>query len=256
MTKFFKIIHWNALADSLSDGFPHVDKSLVTWQHRKPLIINNVMKEMADIICLVEIDEKHQDIFDELMPDYTRYYVKKNSDDNQEGCMVLINTKRFNVLNQSSIQMLDKRSQIAIIMKLQDVSNGYIFNLVSTHLKAKPGFEETRLEQCKSIMDVIQDEDCVFCGDFNDVPDSLFYNYLTKECGFKDVYQNTDREYTTCKKRAELVCRVIDYIFIRSKQLDSTKTIDAPNLKELPEIGLPSEKYPSDHVLIGANLFY
>lgn len=256
MTNYFKLIHWNALANSLSDGFPHVDKSLVTWEHRKQLIIDNVMKQKADIVCLVEIDEEHQDIFDDLMPDYTRYYLKKMSDDNQEGCLILVNQKRFTILYQFALQLKEGRSQVAIVMKLRDINTGYVFSLVSTHLKAKPGFEEIRLDQCKAIIDIIKDDECIFCGDFNDVPDSLFYNYLTKECGFKDVYQDTERMYTTCKKREELVCRVIDYIFIRSKKLNAAKTIEAPDLNTLPEIGLPSEGYPSDHVLIGTNLFY
>ena len=71
-----------------------------------------------------------------------------------------------------------------------------------------------------------------------------------------DIYSNGDRKYTTYKKREKVVCRVIDYIFYRSKILKQLTTIDAPALDTLPEIGLPSKEYPSDHVLIGTVFGY
>jgi mRNA deadenylase 3'-5' endonuclease subunit Ccr4 len=251
----FKIIHWNTLADSLSDGFPYINKTYLTWEHRKDLIIKRIKQENADIICLVEIDEKDRSILDELCMNYWYNYVKKNSVDNDEGCLVLVN-KRFDILTKYSIILKKGRSQIAIIMKLRDTYNGYTFKLVSTHLKAKPGWEETRLKQCKAIMDMIGQEDCILTGDYNDIPGSLFYQYLTKECGLIDTYKNEERVYTTFKKRETVVCRVIDYIFYRSKTIEPILTIAAPDLKSLPDIGLPTEIHPSDHVLIGAIFDY
>ncbi len=248
----FKIIHWNALADSLSDGFPFVSKTYLEWGYRKDLIIEKVMKENADIICLVEIDQKHQTIFDGILPNYRQIYVKKDSDDNQEGCMILINTARFEILDITPCKLLEGRSQIAIIMKLIDRYGEHVFNLVSTHLKAKPGFENIRLSQCQTIIQHLDNSiDTIFVGDFNDIPGSLCYDYLTRDCKFMDTYINRGQEYTTFKKREKVVCRVIDYIFYKSDRLKVDSIVDAPRLEDIPEIGLPSEKHPSDHVLLG-----
>lgn len=47
---------WNCLADSLSDAFPHCDKSVLTWAHRKELIVNHVasMVEKGFLVALQE----------------------------------------------------------------------------------------------------------------------------------------------------------------------------------------------------------
>lgn len=246
----FKVIHWNTLADSLSDGFPHVQKEYLTWEHRRARILDRIKQENADIICLVEIDEKDRFLLDGLYPRYSHQYMKKDSSENDEGCLVLV-SERFTIVKKYALILKKGRSQIAIIMELLDTATDYRFNLISTHLKAKPGWEDTRLQQCKAIMDVLKDNDCILTGDFNDVPGSLCYNYLTRECGFTDAYASSDRLYTTFKKRETVVCRVIDYIFYRSKTIKPINTINAPELHTLAEIGLPDKVHPSDHVLLG-----
>lgn len=247
----FKILHYNVLANSLSDGFPYVDPSHLSWKSRKKKIIKSVCDQKADVVCLVEVDEEHKNMFNTVYPKYFSFYSKKRSIDNKDGCLVLVNLNKFEVLDYSSFRLKDSRSQIAVLLKLKNIKTNYTFYLVSTHLKAKPGFEQIRLEQCSVIMDKIGDNDCIFLGDFNDVPNSLCYNFITKKHKFIDVYDNDKRIYTTCKKRDKLVCRVIDYIFYRSNKMKPQNEIQAPLLSSLPAVGLPSKEHPSDHVLLG-----
>jgi len=249
-----KIIHWNVLANSLSEHFPNVPSEFLTWNYRKELIIQKVVELQADIICLVEIDEIHQNIFTNILTKYAQYYYKKVSADNYDGCLTLVNCEKYQILTEKCIQLMEDRSQIAVICKLQDLHTGYIFTVISTHLKAKPGFETVRLDQCKKIIQHIDyTDDCILVGDFNDIPGSLCYNYLVNECKFVDSYADlyTKDAFTTFKKRDKVVCRIIDYIFYRSHTLQPVLRLEYLDKKDLPEIGLPSHTHPSDHVIIG-----
>ncbi len=56
------VLSWNTLADSLTksgltyDAFPHASLKSLSWEHRKQLIINNILTHRPDIICLYEVD--------------------------------------------------------------------------------------------------------------------------------------------------------------------------------------------------------
>jgi len=247
----FKVVHWNVLADSLSDGFPYVNPKYLKWQYRLNLILKQLQKTNADIINLVEVDFDCVHYFKSAFPDYFYSYAKKNSSDNKEGVLMLINLKKFKVLETNTLNLLKDRSQVAEIIKIKDRKTENVFNLVGTHLKAKPGFEKSRLKQVETILNFIGNENAIFMADLNDVVGSECYKCLVNH-DFRDVYKDKDLKYTTSKKRAKLVTRVIDYIMYRNEQLKVIAVEKVPQLVTLPLIGLPSKDIPSDHVMIGA----
>lgn len=263
----FKIIHWNILADSLSDGFPYVDSKYLQWNYRLPLILNQLLAAKADILNLVEVDSDHASIFKTAFSGYYGFYAKKTSpdvrpkeltpSDNKEGVLMLINLKRFQILSAESFSLNgakngEIRSQVAVLIKLKDLETKKSMSIVGTHLKAKPGFEETRLQQMKIILKFIKKEKAIILGDLNDVPESLVCKFLLKK-GFVDAYQDQKRDFTTSKKREKLVTRVIDYIFYRFYKLKVEEVVATP---AVPVIGYPSKDQPSDHILIGATFKY
>eukprot|EP01121_Diplochlamys_sp_Union-15-3_P014260 TRINITY_DN4520_c0_g1_i1.p1 TRINITY_DN4520_c0_g1~~TRINITY_DN4520_c0_g1_i1.p1 ORF type:complete len:173 (-),score=17.92 TRINITY_DN4520_c0_g1_i1:18-476(-) len=139
--------------------------------------------------------------------------------------------------------------------------------VATTHLKAKVGFEKTRLEQGQYLLNEITKFNSskfplIICGDFNDIPESpvclLFAQNAPIEVDgktyshhlpLKSIHSSAPSYYTTYKKREVEVCRTIDYIWYSSDSLTVTHTLSIPLLTELPE-RLPASYYPSDHLAI------
>ena len=64
-----RVLHWNVLAQQLSDAFPKVAPEYLTWEHRKPLFEQEFFKTRPngdpfwDVICLQEAD-LHADLIE------------------------------------------------------------------------------------------------------------------------------------------------------------------------------------------------
>ena len=49
-------MHWNILADKLSDAFPKVPKMYLKWEYRFRLIIQHIKEVDPDCVGLSELD--------------------------------------------------------------------------------------------------------------------------------------------------------------------------------------------------------
>ena len=49
-------MHWNILADKLSDAFPKVSKEFLKWDYRFKVILAHVEKINPDVIGMSEVD--------------------------------------------------------------------------------------------------------------------------------------------------------------------------------------------------------
>ena len=73
-------------------------------------------------------------------------------------------------------------------------SNGSVLKIVTTHLKAKEGFEEVRELQAKQLAREMRYLDnVIITGDFNDEPDSLAIKAM-KAHKFTDVTEMTGED--------------------------------------------------------------
>ena len=99
-------------------------------------------------------------------------------------------------------------------------------------------------------------------GDFNAEPTyTCIKNLLSNEkLNVKSLFDLSKLDYSTIKLRDKLYKRIIDYIFFISKNKDNTSNelIIKKAEKAKPEIdetiGLPNDKFPSDHLFLKADV--
>ena len=83
-------------------------------------------------------------------------------------------------------------SQIYVIGTFKVKENGRKLKIVTTHLKAKAGFEQIREMQARQLSREMRNLDnVIITGDFNDVPDSGAIQAM-KKFKFVDVTDLTD----------------------------------------------------------------
>ncbi len=162
-------------------------------------------------------------------------------------------------------------NQIAVVVLLKDLSKTesskecYLMCIV-THLKSKEQFEKERVMQIKQLLSKI-DKDLeslktdpkykdsvvavVLAGDLNTEPHSETIKLIldAKYYKFNSAYTH-EGLFTTFKIRDKEYCRTIDYIWYDSTSLELLESKKTLSKEEIGENGLPSEKFPSDHLLL------
>jgi len=297
----FSVVQYNALARSFADAksFPYVDEATLDYEQRKHRILLQVLDPAVvgmppHLIAMEEMEEDDYNNF--FLEEFkkkgyaSRFHAKR--DGHKDGCMIAWQTATFirargryvpDFGTGVHVGDLPGKSQIYIYVDLIHAITGRCIRFAATHFKAKVGHEEVRLQQAKAIVEHMKGDyksggDCsydelILCGDFNDVPSSLFYNYLQgqEDLPMESCYvkfpsdYNLDAEedespltysheapFTTYKKRDTTIRRTIDYIWA-TKGLSPTAVLD---IKDdcIRDKGLPNCFYPSDHMLIGAAL--
>jgi len=190
------------------------------------------------------------------------------------------NTTKFTLAKHEIVKYGSSSSQCGIIALFKskqntDLEKSQDICIAMTHLKAKEGFEEARLEQgCILLEKVNQFIDSssqipiIIAGDFNDIPSSKVCQLF--QCGkattsngtcvvhtfqLDNAYRSYDSSgvepYTTYKKRETEVVRCIDYIWFSTNSLCLCKCLEIPPISSLKE-RLPCAEYPSDHLAIMA----
>jgi endonuclease/exonuclease/phosphatase family metal-dependent hydrolase len=242
------------------------------------------------IVCFFIFSEVDEEVIKEwLQPLADRMggmqvlYIKKVSEDNRDGSALLIDRQRWSVRSQEAMMLgASGTSQVALLARLESVpqhpeSKPSSLLVVSTHLKSKPGHEERRRDQVRVLLHAIQREQlfvaindmpsdqmtdsnqvpcpCLVLGDFNDVPDSLACQAM-RAAGFTSAYDKYPGEtfYTTAKKREQVVCRTIDYMWCSPTLVPRiVSLLQVPPISAFPHF-LPCTSYPSDHLALGVEL--
>jgi mRNA deadenylase 3'-5' endonuclease subunit Ccr4 len=281
------VLHWNVLAQSLcfdddKPAFAGIKnaETVLSWEYRKPLILAVMLEHAPDFICAVEVD-KFEELLAELRTHgYDGIFAKKCADDHDDGCAIFYKPCDWALGKTYSKKLVRGHSQIALYGYFRSLArkggNERGLTIVSTHLKAKPGFEALREQQllnvvrgtysdslCPSSADGIPDnahkpfENIIVTGDFNDVPTSaaLKHHANVDGLGFEDTYHNGiigRDQFTTYKQRTTIVKRVIDYIIFKSDVMLRVGKLEQPEATDLPDM-LPASYYPSDHIALLAS---
>lgn len=286
------VLHWNILAQSLcfDDGKPAFTgvknaETVLSWEYRKPRIMAVMLEHAPDFICAVEVD-KFDELLAELRPHgYDGIFEKKCADDHADGCAIFYKPCDWVLEKKYTRQLRKEHSQIALYgyfhslsrkwgARIHPIKRG--LTIVSTHLKAKPGFEALReLQLSTALMGVFagsprnlpenvgsritQDTitNIIITGDFNDVPTSAamkksVYNNIL---GIEDTYTGRTSgcdEFTTYKQRGFIVKRVIDYVLYKSNVMTCVGRLEQPDVSDIPDM-LPASYYPSDHIALLAS---
>ncbi len=314
-TSAITVVQFNMLARDLADNvaFPDAHVDHLNYENRKERLVAELKRANADLVVLQEVDGKDYESFlggalSELC--YASRFTRKLGG-HTDGCVLAWNMYKFDRpmpvsvfweamggVDEMFCGTLPGNSQVYAYMTLIHLETNKRIRFATTHLKAKPGFEELREQQVQTIVksferDYRQNQhrierkkteeeevdrtfdELILCGDLNDVPGSLCYTYLETQTTIpltscyasypqreEDVRAvapyNVERTvceapFTTYKHRGKgvVVCRTIDYIWTTSG-LCTTALLDIP--WPPPLHGFPSDVYPSDHIMIAAQV--
>lgn len=175
-----------------NDGFIKCPDEALTWDHRKFLIVEEILQYQPDIMCLQEVDHYNflENVFGSVnynglfypKPDSPCLYIEDNN--GPDGCAIFFKTDKYELTN------FDKRilevwgvlsNQVAIIVSLKNKKTGKEFCVVTTHLKARNGalLSKLRNEQGKDLLKFVKDFagdlPVIMCGDFNAEPIEPIY---------------------------------------------------------------------------------
>lgn len=223
----------------------------------------------------------------------------RNSTDKSDGVAIFFKTKRFNLINEPFIVFhTDGHDRITLITSLYDNETNSPLLILGTHLywnslKVEDQIQELSetqfvLEQLipniQKSLDFKSSIPIIFCGDFNSVPSSKIYKFMSEKflsnLKYKmrssyDIYSSKDieKEYgdqyeplftTVTHKR----CETIDYIWYSQDHFQVSQLLEIPDEKTVREkqideykgvSGIPNSKFGSDHlpiqVVLNQNLF-
>jgi len=241
-----------------------LDFELRQWR-----LLQAILDADTDIVALEEMDRFHGFFLPMLQKfGYNGIFLPKVHSPGvklgwySDGCAIFYKTNAFALQGNPQQHAYRAGNQVCLVMCLEHLLTNQIVTVAATHLKAqqKDACEATRKKQVDQLLrDILPTEGpTLVLGDFNTEPSSASVKQLMSS-SFASVYDltNDPNLVTTWKTRgSDTVRRVIDYIFYKkeksnSKQMKCTATLSIP-YDEMKQEQLPSLRYPSDHILIGA----
>ena len=253
------------------------------WSYRAPLILEEITRSGADIICLEEVDH----FADFLQPKLSDlgfeglFLEKRNSpclefqpNNGPDGCALFFRPSKFSLLEKKEVilkKMEGLSNQVALLVRLEIKNTGKTAGSLTrlcvavTHLKAKKEGVELREVQGKHLLSEMAsfagDEHSIICGDFNAPAVEPVHNYFTDNQAHPQLmlsssyagsyYKGEEPPMTSWKFRATGEAKyAIDYIWVRTDKIGVESVWRLPTEEEIGENGLPCAKYPSDHLAL------
>ncbi|CAE7033926.1 noct [Symbiodinium sp. KB8] len=264
-----RVLSLNLLADSKQkeEEWSATPEDVLQWPKRRLRLLEILLQEEADIICLQELDMEVAGVPGGLdselrLAGYHGILTKPKSPAT-DGCAVFVKEDRFTVLEEADVGyaaaalLKDRRFELQLLA-------------VSAHLKSGKTevAEKQRRDQMVSLLDLLSRLSVPACGvilacDMNAVSipdgkigDPLAYTAaLSHELRLQSSYAESSKEpeFTTWKLRPKgEVKRTIDYI-LHSPSLCVAALLKLPSEAEMPKSRLPSHSYPSDHMALGVD---
>jgi nocturnin len=255
------VMQWNILADSLAIDFPAVDERYLNWDHRRRLILDEIDRVNADILCVEELDHFEDFLLPHMQEKEFDGIYNKKPDWHKDGTAIFYRTEILELLEHHIIKF-PEGNQFGLYARMRMVKENLEFVVVATHLKSKKDFEARRVEETEVILNYLTKDPnlpIIICGDFNSEPTWETYHHLTSSplnlhsAYFNTVSPDIEPIYTTYKYRRSLESRVIDYIWLKGFKASSVLSIPTP--EEIGPNALPSENYPSDHLSLACKLY-
>jgi len=193
-----RILQWNILSQSLgqnNDNFVCCPDEALTWESRKYLIVQEIIQNDPDIICLQEVDhfkflqcilatQNYEGIF-YPKPDSPCLYINENN--GPDGCAIFYKANKFDVINHET-RVLEvwriQSNQVAIAVNFRVRETNQELTVCTTHLKARHGalLAKLRNEQGKDLLkfvhSVAENRPILMCGDFNAEPNEPIYSTI------------------------------------------------------------------------------
>ncbi|XP_060647249.1 nocturnin isoform X1 [Drosophila nasuta] len=234
-TQNIRLLQWNILSQTLgqhNDGFVRCPEEALTWQHRKYLIVQEILQNQPDVVCLQEVDhfkfletvlgsQNYAGIFFPK-PDSPCLYIEQNN--GPDGCAIFYKRDKLQLLCYDT-RILEvwrvQSNQVAIAARLQLKATGKEFCVCTTHLKARHGalLAKLRNEQGRDLIRFVKqfagESPLLMCGDFNAEPIEPIYatilscDILKLGSAYADMKLEREREKERCEDVNELVSESI-----------------------------------------------
>ncbi|XP_055912184.1 nocturnin isoform X3 [Eupeodes corollae] len=213
-----RLFQWNILSQTLgqnNDGFVRCPEEALTWDHRKYLIVQEILQNNPDVICLQEVD--HFKFLENVLgsqnyggiffpkPDSPCLYIEQNN--GPDGCAIFYKRDKFELKNFET-HVLEvwrvQSNQVAIAATLEIKATGKEIVVCTTHLKARHGslLSKLRNEQGKDLVRFVKNfagkRPIMICGDFNAEPiEPVYSTILSSEglnlsSGYADIKKELD----------------------------------------------------------------
>lgn len=191
-----RIFQWNMLSQTLgmhNDGFVRCPMDALTWECRRYQVIQEIVQNDPDIICLQEVDhfkflqkilatQNYEGVFFPK-PDSPCLYINDNN--GPDGCAVFYKKDRLELINHFT-RILEvwrvQSNQVAIAALFRTRDTNQEICVTTTHLKARKGalLSKLRNEQGKDLLSFIngvaEKRPVILCGDFNAEPIEPIYS--------------------------------------------------------------------------------
>ncbi|CAL1284914.1 unnamed protein product [Larinioides sclopetarius] len=304
-----RCLTYNVLAKMYVEGnkFPYSTKKALDPYYRKQVLLKELIGYKSDIICLQEVEDRvfERDLEPILnLKGYSGYYTKKGGH-RYEGAATFFRTSKFRFKRKYDIllnrivkekhiygelfskvagnlkdmnKLLSQNSVLQLLLLEHiDLPDNELL-VANTHLYSNKDSPEVRLIQaavCTAFIEHmvvrknLQSPGIIFCGDFNSLPHSPTYNFLTSgkyECSANwnrssDVSSDTVLEHNL---NLDSACGTpeytnytaefsgcLDYIFYNKDILDVIDVVPMPRHEQVTaQKALPSEYFPSDHIAL------
>ena len=238
------ILSYNTLAQRYLDPYIETrykyvnDTTCLTWFNRKALLIEQIEKINADIVCLQEVElETFEDDFLELINkmeySYNRHMVSK-ARTSPIGNITMWKRNKYNCA--SFIQ----KSSALINIIVNSTTNKNIV-IANVHLKA--GLYNSQHERKNQLLSILKSNPDIICGDFNDnfKEDGLLYPIIIENKYLIKNNQLTCLVYNEHNKTLNWFS--FDNVIIKNQIEKIIKINKCNKLKKIP-----SKIHPSDHL--------
>uniref|UniRef100_A0A096MDR1 Angel homolog 2 (Drosophila) n=1 Tax=Poecilia formosa TaxID=48698 RepID=A0A096MDR1_POEFO len=202
----FSVMSYNILSqDLLQDNaylYRHCDPAVLSWPYRLPNLLAEIQQHDADILCLQEVQEDHYE--NEIKPALQALeYIKscnRRTGKKPDGCAITFKSSRFSLVSSTPVEFhrrgdaLLNRDNVGMVVVLQPNTGAaqsnasYSICVANTHLLYNPRRGDIKLAQLAILLAEIgrlsrlpdgSTNPVILCGDFNSVPWSPLYHFLT-----------------------------------------------------------------------------
>lgn len=261
----WRFMSWNCLADGLAQQ-QFSDRPELDWSVRHHQLLEEVDRVKADVLGLCEINhiEAWKQAFEARGYQCGAYITKPESpcvlyDAPPDGCAVFV-SGRFEMLEDLSFAFPHSNC-VCAAMRLRDRVLQVESVVAMVHLKS--GGREQDFVRTKQVHHLLArarkwiasrpfHTPIIVAGDFNEPPGFGVTQELFKDA-FVDLYGGVPREFTAMDYTWGFE-GVLDFIF--GKNLIPQRALGVASREDIGPMGVPCERYPSDHFAMAVDVAY
>ncbi|KAF3944038.1 hypothetical protein CMV_029455 [Castanea mollissima] len=194
----FSVLTYNILADSLSiNALEYCPRWALAWEYRQEILLEEIIKYDADILCLQEVQCDHFENFFE--PELKKlgysvmYKLRTGSGlefDKEASSVVNALEPKIKFKGSHRLTSKDNVALVVVLESLQNGSNRDAFQsricVANIHTHWSTGHEDVTLFQVVHLVNglekIVQSQQIplIICGDFNSRPGSDTHNFVVK----------------------------------------------------------------------------